>query len=235
MPGREEMLERIRQALGRSQGAPSPSIEFPPLGAVMPLIRPEELVPRFETEFRQVAGTPHQAADREELNRLFRLLLRGSASVVLSRNPLLSQLGVEETLRAWGLEITVWPRLGPSATDGSGDFRQRCFQAQFGITGADLVLAETGSLVLSSITEGSQLASLAPPVHIVLYRRSQVVGSLEEVLEQAPLARLEDPGRSVVLITGTSRTADIEQILVRGVHGPREVHAILVEESCLRQ
>jgi L-lactate dehydrogenase complex protein LldG len=148
---------------------------------------------------------------------------------------LLSELGLEEMLRSWGLEVTAWSRLEPSRTDGNLDFRQRCFQAQFGITGTDFVLAETGSLVLSSITEGSQLASLAPPVHIALYRRSQLLGSLEEVLERVPLAGSQDAGRSTVLITGTSRTADIEQILIRGVHGPREVHAVLVEESCLSQ
>jgi L-lactate dehydrogenase complex protein LldG len=111
------------------------------------------------------------------------------------------------------------------------------FEATVGITGADFVLAETGSLVLSSLTEGSQLASLAPPVHLALYRRAQLVGSLDDVLAKlpgSPKRGLPHPGRSVVFITGTSRTADIEQVLIRGVHGPREVHAILVEDSCLK-
>jgi L-lactate dehydrogenase complex protein LldG len=105
-----------------------------------------------------------------------------------------------------------------------------------GITGVEFALAETGSLVVTSFTEGAQLASLAPPVHVALYRRSQLVASLDEVLERLPVASHPDlalPGRSVVFITGTSRTADIEQILIRGVHGPGEVHAILVEEACL--
>ena len=97
------------------------------------------------------------------------------------------------------------------------------------------MLAESGTLVLSSATEGVQVASLAPPVHVALYRRSQLVGSLDEVLAKLPISNSSGrstAGRSVVFVTGTSRTADIEQILIRGVHGPREAHAILVEDSC---
>jgi len=138
---------------------------------------------------------------------------------------------------------------GPSADPGMGSdrdaeeaFRHQCFSAEVGITGVDFALVESGTLVVTSLTEGSQLASLAPPVHVALYRREQVVATLEEVLDRLPgLAVSGDPaaptgpkgGRSVVFITGTSRTADIEQILIRGVHGPREVHAILVEDTCL--
>jgi L-lactate dehydrogenase complex protein LldG len=80
-----------------------------------------------------------------------------------------------------------------------------------------------------------QVASLAPPIHVALFRRHQIVGSLDEVLAKLPISSSPDhpsANRSVVFITGTSRTADIEQILIKGVHGPREVHAILVEDSC---
>jgi L-lactate dehydrogenase complex protein LldG len=222
------MLERIREALGRSQLAPPRSIEFPPLGQVMPPIDPENLVPKFEAELQNVDGRPHRASNRVELEQLFRLIMKGSPPAVLSRNSLVSRLGLENTFREWGLKVAAWPSLGASEA-AIRDFRDRCFEAGFGITGVDFVLAETGSLILSSITEGSQLTSLAPPVHIALYRRSQVLASLEGVLEQARL----EPGRSTVFITGPSRTGDIEQILIRGVHGPRDVHAILIEEACL--
>jgi L-lactate dehydrogenase complex protein LldG len=111
-------------------------------------------------------------------------------------------------------------------------YREHCFSADAGVTGVDFALAESGSLVITSRTEGSQLSSLAPPIHIAFYLSSQVVGSLEEVLAGLPVpgrAAGDENGRSVVFVTGTSRTADIEQILIRGVHGPREVHAILIE------
>jgi len=68
-----------------------------------------------------------------------------------------------------------------------------------------------------------------------LYRRKQLVATLDEALEWLRVAcapREPAWGRSIVFITGTSRTADIEQILIRGVHGPGEVHAILVEDDC---
>ena len=84
-----------------------------------------------------------------------------------------------------------WPAGGEVPPDpASGQrFREEAFAAEVGITGADWVLAESGTLVLTSLTEGAQLASLAPPVHVALYRSSQVVASLEEVLERLPIAR----------------------------------------------
>ncbi|MGH9357145.1 MAG: LUD domain-containing protein, partial [Terriglobia bacterium] len=80
-----------------------------------------------------------------------------------------------------------------------------------------------------------QLASLAPPVHVAVFRRTQVMETLEEVLAAAPAPRESGRSapRSIVFITGSSRTADIEQITIHGVHGPTQIHAILAEDSCL--
>lgn len=242
MSNRDEMLSTIRNILKtQRRGHPeTPGRSLPPaLENVMPLIPHEELAERFESELRSLDCKAYRASTSPALEEILRSILgqKQARSVVLSRNPILSQLQVAKTMESWGMHVALWPADGSSQPEAAS-FREACFDADVGITGADFALAETGSLVLTSLTEGSQLSSLAPPVHIALYRRSQIRGSLDEVLQNLPVST--DPGRasparSVVFVTGPSRTADIEQILVRGVHGPREVHAILVEESCLGQ
>ena len=246
MAQREEMIRRIRVALGRpldhtlSRAGALPRPSTPP--GVLPPILPAEVLSRFEAELTKVAGVAHRAATRQELEEILRVILfqAKAESVVLSRNPLLTELRVEGLLREWGKGVTVWPAPGdggaPVLETSRRSFAEASFAAAVGITGVEFALAETGSLVMASSTEGAQLASLAPPVHVALYRRSQLVATLDEVLEKLSIARssrvVDAPGRSVVFVTGTSRTADIEQILIRGVHGPGEVHAILVEAEC---
>jgi len=247
--GREEMLRRVREALGRPAEAPSVSpkgLESPPgaLAGVVPAIAPEELRAKFEAELVRVGGAAYRVNTRQALEDVLVKILEGSDNprVVLSRNPLLKLLRLQEMLQERGQTVGVWPdppapSPQPDLAERRAEFAAASFAATVGITGVDFALAESGSLVVTSQTEGSQLASLAPPVHIALYRQSQLVGSLDEVLQRLPFPHNpEEPatGRSVVFVTGTSRTADIEQILIRGVHGPREVHAILVEEPCLQ-
>jgi len=244
---REEVIQRIRKALGRhlhSSSQIDEAILLPasPLSGILPDILPEELLPKFEAELTEVAGIAHRAANCQELEGILQTILShaNATSVVLSRNPLLAELNLEPKLRAWGQGVSAWPTLGREEPLGTGHnslrtFAEASFAANVGITGVEFALAETGSLVVTSWTEGAQLASLAPPVHVALYRRSQLVASLDEVLEKLAMAirpGLPLPGRSIVFITGTSRTADIEQILIRGVHGPGELHAILVEPAC---
>lgn len=241
------MLARIREALGHGETAgtsagktadPAPPAERR-LEGVLPPIPPAELVPRFEQELRRVDGTCHRASTLADLDGIVRSVLASAAtpSVVLSRNPLLGQLRLAERLRGLGIAVAEYPAgVSESSTTLDQTYREQCFAAAAGITGVDFVLAESGSMVLSSVTEGSQLASLAPPVHIALYRPQQAVAFLEELLDALPVERSPNapsPGRSIVFVTGPSRTADIEQILIRGVHGPREVHAVLIEDSCV--
>ncbi|HLW79667.1 MAG TPA: lactate utilization protein [Terriglobia bacterium] len=253
MAGLETMLERIRQALGHSAAPGSSRSEparFPPLppDSIMPPIPPERLLAKFEEEMGKVGGDCHRASTRPELDYLVQTLLAGcgATEVVLSRNPLLAELDLAARLSDRGVVVSSYGRDAVDQASGPGGgrdlkaaeaaFRARCFSAGAGITGADFALAESGSLVLTSSTEGSQLASLAPPVHIALYRRRHLVAYLEQVLAALPLGLGPGDagaGRAVVFITGPSRTADIEQVLIRGVHGPRQVHAILVEDACL--
>ena len=82
--------------------------------------------------------------------------------------------------------------------------------------------------MLSSPQE-ARLISLLPPVHIAVFSRSRILDNLNELLSVVP--NPAEQTSSMVLITGPSRTADIEQILVRGVHGPGEVYAVIVEEQ----
>jgi L-lactate utilization protein LutC len=205
----------------------------------MPPLGPDDYLAKFEAEWEKVSGVPYRVASLDELEAVFEVILvvAETHAVALSRNPLLAELHIADRLTAMNKFVTTWAAAGPGTAGAKSllDYNQACFAAGAGITGVDFVLAESGTLVLSSATEGVQVASLAAPIHIALYRRSQLVGSLDDVLAKLPISKSRNhpsPGRSVVFITGTSRTADIEQILIRGVHGPRETHAILVEDTC---
>jgi hypothetical protein len=90
------------------------------------------------------------------------------------------------------------------------------WQAEAGIAAADLAVAETGTVLLHAAPARHRLASLSPPLSILVVPNSAIVATLDEAFP-----RLK--GRTAVLVTGTSRTADIEGILVRGVHGPGEL------------
>jgi L-lactate dehydrogenase complex protein LldG len=95
-----------------------------------------------------------------------------------------------------------------------------------GLTGAQAAIAESGSIVLASGPGRGRLASLLTPLHIAILRRDRIVRTLEDLFAQRP--ELPTLGSNCVIVTGPSRTADIEMTLSRGVHGPREIHVIIV-------
>ena len=101
------------------------------------------------------------------------------------------------------------------------ELTQNVWDAEAGITIADLAIAETGSFLISAKPGASRLASLAPPVHIVLLDAKNLVMTLEQAFYRMP-------AETCVIVTGPSRTADIEGVLVRGVHGPKRVIVALM-------
>ena len=92
--------------------------------------------------------------------------------------------------------------------------------ADFVLTIADFAVASTGSIVVSAGPRRSRLASLVPPVHVALVRAGNIVGGLHEAFARG----ISD--RTSAIITGPSRTADIEGVLVRGIHGPKELWVV---------
>ena len=89
-----------------------------------------------------------------------------------------------------------------------------------------LLRLETGTLVLESDRESHRLTSLVPPVHLCVLRAENIRQTLGEILEVTS----RDLSRTVTFITGASRTSDIELTLAIGVHGPGELHVIVIAD-----
>ena len=99
------------------------------------------------------------------------------------------------------------------------------FEADLGVTGVHGAVAETGSLVLRAEPGSPRLTSLAVTVHIAIVLESQIVPDLLDWAAREPAM---PPANGQVLITGPSKTGDIEMILVTGVHGPNQVYIVLM-------
>ncbi len=108
--------------------------------------------------------------------------------------------------------------------------RSTLLETDAGLCTAQLGISETGTLVLDHDQERHREVSLLPPLHIAILRQSDIHPSLSTVL-QSLNTRGESPPRAVTFITGASRTADIELTLIIGVHGPKAVHVIILENS----
>lgn len=101
------------------------------------------------------------------------------------------------------------------------------FSVDAGLTGCDGAVASTGSVLLKSSPDAGRMISLAPLTHIVLVQAQQIVADLLDLLgPEGPVS--QSPASGMVLVTGPSKTADIELNLVTGVHGPKHVHVVVL-------
>jgi L-lactate dehydrogenase complex protein LldG len=112
--------------------------------------------------------------------------------------------------------------------------REKYFQADFGITGANVVAAETGQLIIIENEGNARLCSAAPPVHIVIVGLEKLVPTFSEAMKTAEVtwryASYTVPGY-VNIISGPSKTGDIEKEITYGAHGPKELHVIFVDNG----
>ncbi|MGH8935544.1 MAG: LutC/YkgG family protein [Acidimicrobiia bacterium] len=122
-----------------------------------------------------------------------------------------------EALRSEGLEVRV---------AGTRDLRERAAAAQMGLTGARWALASTGTVVLVSSAEAPRLVSLLPRAHLAVVWEEELLPDLAELARR--VRGLGPIPSGVTLVTGPSRTADIEQTVVVGVHGPERMGVVLI-------
>ena len=172
------------------------------------------------------AATPEDAADY--VATLARKL--EAKSILRSGHTVFDDVDVDSGLSADGAEVTVMAMRGDGDADADRSMlRGTAVDAQMGVTGVDYAVAETGSCVLLAREGVSRLVALLPPVHVAIVRKGQVLPSLDELFTLRRDAFLgDDLGAYMNIITGPSRTADIEQTIVTGVHGPGDVHMVLL-------
>jgi L-lactate dehydrogenase complex protein LldG len=100
-------------------------------------------------------------------------------------------------------------------------------EIEVGITGCEFLISHTGSVMVSSAQKGGRQMFVYPPVHIIIAHKNQLVDYLEKAYSGIREKYRDDFPSQIALITGPSRTADIEKTLVLGAHGPRELRVFL--------
>lgn len=215
---REDILSRLRRAL-----AQQPPFPDRPRAAYLPVTRlspDEDLKARFIAECERVKGIVHVAPDEAAARDALRDLLVGhnAQRVTMWDEAHIPLSGVAALLQDLGIARVQGDPADVAAAD-------------IGITGVDWAIAATGTLVLSSGPGKPRMASLLPPIHIAVLTEDRIVPRLEDYIAAERARHLGAFRRSsnVTLITGSSRTSDIEMHPVFGVHGPLELHVILIE------
>jgi len=219
---RSETLARVRAALPTAvlpRGEVGPERRLPPLDQVT-------LAQRFTQEARAVGCVVHDPIAREAAADAVVGVLRElhAHALIAWAGGELPVPGLEEALRERGFRF--FDPMLPPEREGRASRLARLDPADVGLTGALAGLADTGSLVLASGAWRPRLAWLLPPTHVALLPLAALHASLDDYLAR----RRETVAHNahVAVVTGPSRTGDIEQVLTRGVHGPGVLHVVLL-------
>ena len=186
------------------------------------------MIASFTRELEKLMGKVHRVADDAQATCACAGVARGSVVSVACWRGTTSGCGPQDSgpaLRAGRHRRRVLlaaARMAPTARRGSrrSTTSSSASPARYG------ALADTGSIVVVSGPGRGRIASLLPPVHIAVIGAEQLSPTLSTFLAANPA--IADVGSNVVAITGPSRTGDIEGTLVLGVHGPGDLHVIVI-------
>jgi len=213
---RDQILADVRAALRLAMPAPHhhPHPDWP-VAAPHPW---PSLLAQFRERFEGLGGRWHDAADRAAFDRHLVTVARQHAGLVwVARDPdgLLDRLDVADTLAAAGVDV-VRSFEGPAQAD----------RLTLSITATTAAIAESGTFALIPSPGQGRLSSVIAPAHLTVLDPERVVATLGDFIRQAEGELGNRRASAAILVTGPSRTADIEGQLLVGVHGPGQVHCL---------
>jgi L-lactate dehydrogenase complex protein LldG len=177
---------------------------------------PDDLVTTFAAAVLHAEGTCH-VVEGEVPDTLLEMLV-----AELDGRPVVTS--AEPVARAVGERLAARGAIVADATP------ERAAAAGLGVTGAVAAIAATGTVVLDSRAAGGRTASLLPAVHLCVTDVNSLFPTPADVLRRLGSGG-DAPPPSLVLVTGPSRTGDIEQLLTLGAHGPTALHVVLVTDA----
>ena len=206
------VIENIRSALGRTAQAP-----LSPRPAIYESRQPESPDSEIETflkEIQKLSGV-RQKLLPSEIDAALKALVQDQniRKATAWETPHLKRLGVTEILNSLGVELV--------SLHASKHEMALC---DLGITEADYLLPETGTLVLTSSADKPRAVSLLPRIHLAIVRPDMLRADMHQVFAEAK------DQHYLVFITGPSRTADIELTVTLGVHGPKNLYVWMLDE-----
>ena len=220
---RDAFLAKVTAHLPRPGAVPGDDDDYTS-GPLIPDLGEQDPVARFRERLIAIDGEFHEAPNASAaLQVIVELAERHHAATHLSwDDDHLPVAGVTAALAAAGVG-RLQPLLG-SEPDQIKEREQAYGAVRLGVTGAAAALAETGTVVLTSGPGRPRMASLIPLAHIALLERHRISPSLSHwVADNQDAAR---DAANLILVSGPSRTADIEQTLNLGVHGPKHLHVV---------
>ncbi len=230
---RDRFLARVRASLAGSQASEIEEVSRGEQRGDLP--ETEAQRERFRREAEASGATVSSVSSIAKLReRLIALLADHAAKhVVRANTPLLAELALDAPLRDRGVAVAVCDLREPEAERER--IRAVAASADVGIVAADGVVAETGTLFLVHRPGQGRAISLLPPINIAILPTRDLtadLGSLfaERAWRAGPSAEAGLPS-ALTFITGPSRTADIEMVLTKGVHGPRILEIVLLDDS----
>lgn len=190
----------------------------------------DDVVARMAAEVNQVGG---QAQIVDRLANAGPALLAlcaqyGARTAFCWEHPVLERLGLDNLLQTADIRRLNHSTLASLPRE---DQRREILAADIGISSASWTVAETGTLAMLSAPGRERLASLAPPVHVAIVTRSQILPDLFDLFDKLVAAGPEYLPSNLTLITGPSKTGDLELRLTTGVHGPGKWHVIVCRDD----